>query len=106
MTLRRVSFKLGRMRRLGRLCGIANGLGQHRAQFSLSLRRFARRFRLDRILGHKHYMGMATRELNPGCLLLPLAMQPGAAMVANPPARPTRNGAVCCTNTRGPAHYD
>jgi len=82
MTLRRVSS------RLGRLCGIANGLGQHLAQFSFSLRRFARRFRLDRILGHKHYMGMATRELNPGCLLLPLAMQPGAADGSEPAGAP------------------
>ena len=87
MTLRRVSFRLGRMRRLGRLCGIANGLGQHLAQFSFSLRRFAR-FRLDRIVGHNKHMGTATRELNPGCLLLPLAMQPGAADGSEPAGAP------------------
>jgi hypothetical protein len=93
MSLPRVSFRPGRARRLGRLCGIANGLGQHLAQLSLSLRRFPRRFRLDRIVGHKKHMGTATRELNPGCLFLPLTMQVDAAD-GGEPAGPTRNGAV------------
>jgi hypothetical protein len=44
---------------------IADGLGQHLAQLSLGLVRFARRFPLGGILGHIQHMGMTGCELNP-----------------------------------------
>jgi hypothetical protein len=44
---------------------IADGLCQHLAQFGLGFVRFARRFPLGGILGHRQHMGMARRELNP-----------------------------------------
>ena len=47
--------------RLG-LCGVANSLGQHLAQFSLGLRRLAWCFLP---LGHAPYVGKPRGELNP-----------------------------------------
>jgi hypothetical protein len=63
-------YELGRLHSLGRLQAlilslrIADGLGQHLAQLSLGLRRFALGW-LPLGLGHKQYVGMMEAILKP-----------------------------------------